>query len=138
MRKAYFLGIISVVLLGFLTGCRTSVNTVENAEKSGVRQPVEDKRVITDKSLKISVTALNERTAANGFKQIQFELTNASNYDRSVFYKVEWYNEDAMLITTGTGGWVEKPFVARESISVVATAPSAMAKDFRIKLVNRP
>ena len=131
---------IAFLLLGLLalTGCRTSVNTVENAEKSASRDIVKDKRVVTDPSLRVNVTAINERTAPNGFKQIQIELTNRRNSDVSVFYSVEWFDENGMAVPTGTGGWVDTPFVARESKFVVLTAPTAMAKDFRIKLVNRP
>jgi len=134
--------VLVFLLLGVVAlaaaGCRTSVNTVENAEKSGVRETVADKRIVTDPSLYVNVTSLSDRTLASGFKQVQFELTNRRNSDVRIFYAVEWFDENGMVVRSQASGWVERPFVARESIPIVVTAPTATAKDFRIKLVNRP
>jgi len=129
----------SLLMLG-MTACRTAVNTVENADTIGVSNIIEDKRVITDGTLarRVNVTAINERKAANGFKQIQIQLTNRRNTIQTIFYNVEWFDADGMKVTTAGGGWTQQQFMPRESLYVVFTAPNINANDFIIKLMENP
>jgi len=138
MKSALWFGCVALSL-GIVAGCRTSVNTVENADKEGSRQTVKDKRVVTDESMKnrVDVTDIIERTLDSGFKQIQVEFTNRRNSDVKVFYAVEWFDEDGMIVPSASANWTEVSFVARDSKSVRFTAPTATAKNFRIKLVNK-
>lgn len=134
-------GIILAAAAVLLTaGCRTSVNTVESADKAGIIQPVRDKRVMTDSSLakRVNVTAIVERTAANGFRQIQVQYTNFRNSDQTVFVSVEWFDANGMRVTTAGGGWMQQHFMARESRYIIYTAPTPEAKDFMIKLIENP
>lgn len=134
-------GIILAVAAALLTaGCRTSVNTVENADKAGIIQPVRDKRVVTDASMarRVNVTAIIERTAANGFRQVQVQYTNFKNSEQTVFVSVEWFDVNGMRVTTAGGGWMQQQFMARESRFTVYTAPTPEAKDFTIKLIENP
>lgn len=128
------------LLMLAMTACRTAVNTVENADTIGVSNIIEDKRVITDGTLKrrVDVTAINDRKAPNGFKQIQIQLTNRRNSIQTIFYNVEWFDADGMKITTAGGGWTQQQFMARESLYIVFTAPTINANDFIIKLMERP
>lgn len=134
-------GIILAVAAVLLTaGCRTSVNTVESADKAGIVQPVRDKRVVTDPSMahRVNVTAIIERTAANGFRQIQVQYTNFRNSEQTVFVSVEWVDATGMRVTTAGGGWMQQQFMARESRFILYTAPTPTAKDFTIKLIANP
>jgi len=128
------------LLMLAMTACRTAVNTVENADTVGVSNIIEDKRVITDGTLKrrVDVTAINDRKAPNGFKQIQIQLTNRRNTLQTIFYNVEWFDADGMKITTAGGGWTQQQFMARESLYIVLTAPTINANDFIIKLMENP
>lgn len=128
------------LLMLAMTACRTAVNTVENADTVGVSNIIEDKRVITDATLKrrVDVTAINDRKATNGFKQIQIQLTNRRNTIQTIFYNVEWFDADGMKITTAGGGWTQQQFMARESLYIVLTAPTINANDFIIKLMEKP
>lgn len=128
------------LLLVAMTGCRTAVNTVENAETVGVSNIIEDKRVVTDGTLvsRVDVTAINERKAPNGFRQIQVQLTNRRNTIQTIFYNVEWFDMDGMKVTTAGGGWTQQQFMPRESLYIVCTAPTINANDFIIKLMERP
>ena len=130
----------AALILVSMTGCRTAVNTVENDDKTGVTNIIEDKRVITDGTLerRVTVSAINERKAANGFKQIQIQLTNRKNTIQTIFYTVEWFAPDGMLITTAGGGWTQQQIMARESIYILLTAPNMLANDFVIKLMENP
>jgi len=137
MNKTLLAGALILVAM---TGCRTAVNTVENDDKTGVTNIIEDKRVITDGTLerRVTVSAINERKAPNGFKQIQIQLTNRKNTIQTIFYTVEWFDADGMKVTTASGGWTQQQFMARESLYIVLTAPTINANDFIIKLMERP
>ena len=137
MNKTLLAG---ALILAAMTGCRSAVNTVENDDKTGVTNIIEDKRVITDGTLerRVTVSAINERKAPNGFKQIQIQLTNRKNTIQTIFYTVEWFDADGMKVTTASGGWTQQQFMARESLYIVLTAPTINANDFIIKLMERP
>lgn len=128
------------LILVAMTGCRTAVNTVENDDKTGVSNIIKDRRVVTDGTLagRVTVTAINERKAPNGFRQIQLQLTNRKNTIQTIFYTVEWFAPDGMLITTAGGGWTQQQIMPRESIYILLTAPNLLANDFIIKLMENP
>jgi len=102
-------------------------------------QIVEDTRVVTDASMagRVAVTLLNERTAENGFMQLQVRFTNFRNTRQVVSYQLEWFDADGMNVTTASGGWRDLVLEAREDRFITTTAPNARAKDFIIKLINK-
>ena len=123
-----------------LTGCRTSVNTVENADKFGQPQFIRDRRVITDESMehKVTVTAINTKTMENGFLRLQLMMTNFRNSQQTIFYALEWYDADGMRVSTASGGWTQEHFMPREVRTFTFTAPNIRAKDFVVKLMENP
>ena len=136
-RKYIAVGLLVCVAL---TGCRTSVNTVENADKDGVPNFIQDRRVITDTRManRVNVTAINTATTDNGFLRVQVLLTNRSNSQQTIFYSLEWYDGDGMIVSTASGGWTQQQFMARETRAFTFTAPNPRAKDFVIKLMANP
>ena len=123
-----------------VSGCRTTVNTVENADKAGVRAMVSDKRVISDRTLenRIALVGINQKQTEAGFLRIQLELYNLKRTVQSFFYTVEWFDAEGMRVETATGGWTEQQILARESLFLTFTAPNPRAKDFVVKMVERP
>ena len=123
-----------------LTGCRTSVNTVENADKSGMPNFIQDRRVITDERMahKVNVTAINTASTDNGFLRVQVLLANHSNSQQTVFHSLEWYDEDGMVVSSASGGWTQQQFMPRETRAFTFTAPNPRVKDFVIKLMANP
>jgi len=123
-----------------VSGCRTTVNTVENADKAGVRAMVSDKRVVSDRTLenRIALVGINQAQTPAGFLRIQLELYNLKRTVQSFFYTVEWFDAEGMRVETATGGWTEQQILARESLFLTFTAPNPRAKDFVVKMVERP
>jgi len=123
-----------------VSGCRTTVNTVENADKAGVRAMVSDKRVVSDRTLenRIALVGINQAQTPAGFLRIQLELYNLKRTVQSFFYTVEWFDAEGMRVETATGGWMEQQIMARESLFLTFTAPNPRAKDFVVKMVERP
>ena len=67
MKTRIVLSLAGVALLA-VAGCRTSMNTIENAQKEGQRQMISDSRVITDSSLarKVSFVGINQTMKPGG------------------------------------------------------------------------
>ena len=140
MRRVIGLGLAAVACAGLMSGCATTVNTVENQDKAGYREMVNDKRVVSDRTLakRIAVVGINQTQTTAGFQRIQLEFYNLKRTVQSFFYTVEWFDADGMRVETASGGWTEQQILARESLFVTFTAPTAQANDFVVKLVERP
>src|SRR5271154_1603438 len=104
MKTKFFLPLAAV---GFtagglaVSGCKTSVNSVENAQKTGQRQMVSDQRAITDGSLKkkVSIVGVNQSMTPGGFLQVQVELLNTTRSLARFSYHFEWFDASGMQIT---------------------------------------
>jgi uncharacterized protein YcfL len=120
-----------------LSGC-TTVNTIEPAQPTAQREMLSDKRVITDQSLgrRIRLLGVNTATGVGGFLKIQVELQNTSRSRQSFTYRVEWFDENGMIITQPTRTALPQSLEGKETASITATAPTERAKDFRIKFLE--
>ena len=120
-------------------GCLSTVDSVENAEKAYI--PDEELRlhVETDASTPIKVTNLVTKTDPNnGFKTISVQFTNRSTSPQSASYQCEWYDEAGMPVPTSLTHWAEIRLAGRDSQYVNFTAPNAIAKDYKIRLLEKP
>ena len=135
MKYGVFLA-IAAALLGTIGCTGASVNSVENARKAAYMQLMADTRLDTDPHLAddFGVVRLNTAENAAGFLRVQMEMENFTRDRLSVKALLEWYDADALRIETAGGGWQEYRFEARESRSMVFTAPTRNARDFRLKL----
>lgn len=121
----------------FFPSCST-VNTVERETPTGTRQPITDKRIITDSTLnrKVSIVGLNEGITNGGFLQIQIEVLNLRNSMQEFSYNIEWFDMNGMLISSPSIVWISKQIEGRETLTLTAVAPTTTAKDFRIKFIE--
>jgi uncharacterized protein YcfL len=134
-----FLTVLFAAALVAVTGCRsTSVNTLEPASKSGQPRMISDERVLADQSLNDSVRfiGINTATGAEGFLKIQVQAENTTRTARSFTYRVEWFDENGMIIDQPTTAARPRTIEAGEVLVITATAPTPSAKDFRIKFLE--
>jgi len=117
-------------------GCVTTVDTVENAEKTYVANEVIRMHVETDASQPIKVSNLIDRFAANGFLQIAVEFTNTSSSARTALHQIEWFDQDGMAVPSPLTQWTEIRLAGRDSRQVLFTAPNARARDYRIRIIE--
>lgn len=136
MKTKPFLLIAAIAIIAGSSGCDT-VNTVQRAQPIGQRQMIADKRIITDASLNriARIVGINETTGPGGFVKVQVELLNVSSDPQSFSYKFEWLDLNGMQVNTPTSTFIPRQIEARESIFISSIAPSANAKDFRLKLI---
>lgn len=121
----------------FLPGC-TTVNSVENAQPVAQRQMVADKRVLTDASLSrhVNLIGVNSATGPGGFLKIQIELQNITRSAQTFTYRIEWFDENGMLLTLPAANATPRTIEGKEVMDIVAVAPTPRAKDFRIKFLE--
>ena len=129
--------VLSAAAAVVIAGC-SSVNTVEPAAPSGVKQMVADKRVITDDGLDdiAYVAGVNQARTPIGLLKIQVELVNRTEAMRNVNYCFEWFDKDGMLINTPSPIWLTTSIDAGEGKYLSAVAPSMQASDFKLKLLG--
>ena len=131
------LSLFACVGVTLFTGCKT-VNTIEPAQPVAERDMLSDKRVVTDSTLnrKVRVLGINQATGLGGFLKIQVELQNTTSRVQSFTYRVEWFDENGMIINLPTKTARPQTMEGKETISITATAPTDRAKDFRIKFIE--
>ncbi len=128
--------ITPIIALGVLafTGCQ-NVNTVERAVPTATPNYVADKRVITDSTLAgaLRVVSVNQATVSGDHLKIQIQVENLKSRTMNFRYRVEWFDQQGMLLPSPTDLW--KPFVmqGRESSAISAVAVNPKAVDFVIK-----
>jgi uncharacterized protein YcfL len=121
-----------------LAGCAPTVNTLEPAGTVAQRQMLSDKRVITDTRLhnRVQPVGINTATGVGGFLKIQVELLNTTGSRHAFTYRVEWFDENGMIVSSPTAVAIPRTIEGGETIAITATAPTDRAKDFRIKFLE--
>lgn len=120
------------------SGCR-SVNMVEPEGRINEPATVADKRVITDPSLsrRVKIVSVSEAEGAGGHIRVQVEVRNTTRRYRPFSYRFEWFDGDGILIELPTSGYQSSQLEGGESRMLTAVAPTADAKDFRLKLIEK-
>jgi len=121
-----------------LSGCKTTVNTVENAQKQGQRQMIPDARVITDGNLarKVSIVGVNQTMTPGGMLQVQVELLNQTRSLQNFNYRFEWFDAAGMQVNSLSTAVIGSAIEGKESRFISAVAPTPACKDFRLKLIE--
>ena len=137
MKQASLLILAGAAAFTLLPGC-TTVNTLEPAQPVAQRDMLSDKRVITDSTLnrRVRILGVNQATSPAGFLKIQVELQNTTSRVQAFTYRVEWFDENGMIIELPTTTAHPRALEGKETITITATAPTPKAKDFRIKFLE--
>ena len=137
MKTRIFLPLAGIVLLA-LTGCKTSVNTIENAQKTGQPQMVSDSRVITDGSLarKVAFVGVNQTMTPGGLLKIQIELLNRKRSLQRFSYQFQWFDANGMQVNNVVSPTVPDQIESGESKFISSVAPTPACKDFRVKFLE--
>ena len=114
----------------WLSGCRSTVNTVEYVPSS-----LGNRILITDTALAKSVhlVAIDEN-GQNPLK-VQVKLENTTNSVKHFNYKFEWFDENGTFLTQ-SALWRPCQIEGRETICLTAVAPTNKATNFKLKLLK--
>ena len=137
MKTKFILPLAGMLLL-IVSGCATSVNSVENAQKTGQRQMITDQRVITDGSLKkkVSLVGVNQSTTPGGFLKVQIELLNTTHSLARFSYHFEWFDANGMQLNSLTPAEIPDQIQGGEDKFISGLAPTTTCKDFRVKFIK--
>ena len=121
-----------------VTGCGTTVNSVENAQKEGQRNMVADQRVITDSGLgrHVSIVGVNTAMTPGGLLSVQVELENRSSSQHHFTYQFEWFDANGMQVASIISATTPAQIEGKEDKFVSSIAPNPACKDFRLKLID--
>ena len=121
-----------------VTGCGTTVNSVENAQKEGQRNMVADQRVITDSGLgrHVSIVGVNTAMTPGGLLSVQVELENRSRSQHHFTYQFEWFDANGMQVASIISATTPAQIEGKEDKFVSSIAPNPACKDFRLKLID--
>jgi uncharacterized protein YcfL len=141
MKTKFFLPFAVIgftAVLFAVSGCKTSVNSVENAQKSGQREMIADERVVTDRSLKnkVSIVGVNQSMTLGGFLKVQIELLNTTRSVRRFSYHFEWFDANGMQLSALTAAEIPDEIQGGEDKFISSTAPTTACKDFRVKFIE--
>jgi uncharacterized protein YcfL len=137
MKTGIFFPLAGALLL-VAAGCKTSVNSVENAQKTGQRQMVADQRVITDSSLKkkVSIVGVNQSMTSGGFLKVQIELFNTTGSLQRFSYHFEWFDANGMELSTLAPAEIPDEIQGGEDKFISSVAPTPICRDFRVKFIR--
>ncbi|HEV2328069.1 MAG TPA: DUF1425 domain-containing protein [Verrucomicrobiae bacterium] len=123
-----------------LAGCESSpsVNTIQNAQQTGQRNLIQDRRIITDKpfSRRVSVLAINTAMTPGDLLKVQVELLNRTGSIQRFIYSFEWFDVDGMQVNNTLSAIIPDQLEAGESKFISAVAPSPACRDFRLKMLQ--
>jgi uncharacterized protein YcfL len=138
MKTGIFLTLAGVLLLLAVCGCGNSMNSVENAQKTGQRQMVPDQRAVTDKSLasKVSIVGVNSAMTPGGFLKVQVELLNTTRSLQRFSYHFEWFDANGMQLSTLTPAEIPDEIQGGEDKFISSVAPTPACRDFRVKFIE--
>ena len=137
MKTKIFLPLVGIGLL-VLTGCATTVNSVENAQKSGQREMVADQRAITDSSLKkkVDIVGVNTSMTPGGLLKAQIEIQNRTRSLQRFNYRFEWFDASGMQVNNVTSALLPDQIEGKEDKFISGVAPTPNCKDFRVKFIE--
>jgi uncharacterized protein YcfL len=120
-----------------LSGC-TTVNTVENADKSGQRNMIADTRAVTDASLnrKVNIVGVNTSMTPGGLLKVQVELQNRTRSLQRFLYHFEWFDANGMQVNNVLSASVPEQMEGQEDKFIFGIAPTPNCKDFRVKFIE--
>ena len=130
------LGLLAALCCG--SGCSDTINSVENARQVGVKNMVDDKRVITDTALndKVNVIGINNSFTPAGFMRIRVDVLNRRSSTQHFRHLVEWFDANGMPVTTASGNWLQAEILGKQTLSLTAIAPNPSCQDFRIQMID--
>lgn len=146
--KLCLLGCAALFLL-LATGCQSTVNTVENADKTMTPNTINDTRFVTDGFLKdrLALKKIDVSSTADGFMRVQLEAVNirtggfaqvwsglTGDNPYKIRYKFSWFTRDGMAVNTLLSDWQDATVIPGETIFLQSVAPSKDCRDFKISL----
>jgi uncharacterized protein YcfL len=138
MKIKYLLTVGCAAATLLATGCSTTVNSVENAQKEGRRALITDQRVISDPGFnrRVGIVGVNTAVTDGGLLRVQVELLNETGSLHRFSYNFEWFDANGMQVENILSASTTDQIEGKESKTISSIAPNPGCKDFRLKLIS--
>jgi uncharacterized protein YcfL len=124
-----------LAMLLFFVGCATS----PAPKPAPVAEKAPDKRVILDPALRgiLNVLSVHTETGGDSILKFQVDMQNLTPAPQALVYQIDWLDKDGLSLGIRYNDlhWLLLP---HENGPLTMTAPSPLAKDFRLYFHPRP
>lgn len=122
----------------FLVGCN-SKNPVYQTTKEDPTDSSslpELKRVFMDGGLEkdVQVVSINQGKASEDLLRIQVNLKNLTKKSMNLNYKIEWMDQDGLVINDSSATWLPVYVRGAEIVAIKSVASSPSVQNFWLKL----
>jgi len=141
--------IVMVLSAIVLFGCQSTVNTVDNKEKSMHREAVDVSRVSTDSFLdgRLEIVRVDKSEQNDGLLRVQVTVRNIrtgfwaqigswfmGDNPYQVAYRFTWLDIDGMEVETAASTWLPKIIIPGDTVRFKAISPNPRCKDFSLAI----
>tara|TARA_B100001964_G_C13931287_1_gene464699 strand:+ start:230 stop:664 length:435 start_codon:yes stop_codon:yes gene_type:complete len=133
----YFLSAFSLIAFALaFSGCGNPVVSAGKADPNDQRNQPELKRVEMSGSLArdLEIASVNQATVNGDLLKMQANVRNLKDDARRITYKIEWMDEDGIVINDTSGVWIPLRIRGGETAAIQSVATTPKAKNFRIKM----
>ncbi len=138
MKNKISLFLVSFSLFILLSGCGTTnpVHQTTKKDPSDTSSIPDLKRVFMDGGLErdVEVVSINQGKVNQNLLRIQVNLKNLTKKSMNLNYKVEWMDQDGIVIEDSSATWLSLYVRGAEIVAVQSVATSPNAKNFWLKL----
>jgi len=147
MKKLMFAMGISLFVV--LTACQSTVNTVENKEKTMKPSAVDTSKISTDSFLRrrLKFTSVNKVEQPDGLLRIQVAAKNTrsgildqistwfmGDNPYQIEYRFTWLDKNGMEVKTATSTWIPVSVIPGDTVRIGSVAPNPACKDFLLSV----
>ena len=133
MKKWTTTGLLSAVLVIFISGCATS--GLEATGKPHGDPKFAKHLAIHNEPLadKIIISQLNTRVTGN-LLEVSVVLENLTSSDKQIQYRFSWYGDDNFEIEQGGEPWTPTTLNGKSTVQMKAVAPNASVTTYKINV----
>jgi len=138
MKKIYSVLSLSCAftLAVFWAGCNNPVISAGKSDPNDKSKKPDLKRVEMGGSLArdLEIASINQTTVNENLLKIQANVRNVKGDDCRINYKIEWMDDDGIVINDSSAVWLPLRIRGGETAAIQSVATTPNASNFRIKI----
>ena len=134
MKNLIYFTILSLLFIGCNSTNPVHQTTKEDPGDSSLLPEL--KRVFMDGGLEkdVQVLSINQGKASEDLLRIQVNLKNLTKKSMNLNYKIEWMDQDGLVINDSSSTWLPVYVRGAEIVAIKSVASSPTVQNFWLKL----
>ena len=134
MKNFIYFSILSLLFIGCNSTNPVHQTTKEDPGDSSLLPEL--KRVFIDGGLEkdVQVLSINQGKASEDLLRIQVNLKNLTKKSMNLNYKIEWMDQDGLVINDSSSTWLPVYVRGAEIVAIKSVASSPTVQNFWLKL----